>query len=356
MGKNSFQPIDRYSSSRHQQLIDTLPPQSIDVNNTKSIDNRRKPKTTVSEKDKSDKQYLTLDEFGIFRDPDGYAKAIDGRRLHVSRELIADILQTANRVDNLFMHHRNNPEHKATKEFYDTAGGIPINFKQRSRHTTHPSIDVDVPTVNRQPEFDRRAHDLYGHMILYWEEKDEYGVYRDDHRYARDLDENTIRLHSTDIRRVLERASRDEPSYICLPDHANLFTQTKLVLEIYTKDEINEMFYGVYGEHERNKEAFQIKLDGVCYPLNDSISWLTTCMEEMKQDIARIQYATDTARPPSIGSRRPPSIDKHHHTSIDNRMTALIDTNPFFFLQNNQRQPSQNNQRLIIKSSGKFSS
>ena len=65
-----------------------------------------------------------------------------------------------------------------------------------------------------------------------------------------------------DIRRVLERASRDEPSYICLPEHANLFTQTKLVPEIYTKDEINEMFYGVCGEQEKNKEAFKMKLDG----------------------------------------------------------------------------------------------
>ncbi|WZZ15694.1 hypothetical protein YC2023_108783 [Brassica napus] len=212
---------------------------------------------------------------------------------------------------------------------------IENSFKQRSRHTTHPSIDLDVPTVNRQPEFGRRPHDLYRHTIFYWEEKNEYGVHRVDQRYTKDLDGNTIRLHSTNIKRVLERASRDEPSYICLPEHAKLFTHTKLVPEIYTKDEINEIFYGVCGEHERNKEAFQMKLDGVYYPY-DSISWLTTCMEEMKQDIARIQNATDTARPPlinrrqpqSMDSRRPPSIDRHYHTSIDNRMIASIDTNP----------------------------
>ncbi|KAF3593578.1 hypothetical protein DY000_02020477 [Brassica cretica] len=79
-----------------------------------------------------------------------------------------------------------------------------------------------------------------------------------------------------------------------------------------------------------------MKLDGVYYPLNDSISWLTTCMEEMKQDIARIQNATDVARPPSIDrrhsqsidSRQSPSIDRHHHTSIDNRFAASIDINP----------------------------
>ncbi|KAF3500227.1 hypothetical protein F2Q69_00041806 [Brassica cretica] len=68
-----------------------------------------------------------------------------------------------------------------------------------------------------------------------------------------------------------------------------------------------------------------MKLDGIYYPLNDSISWLTTCMEEMKQDIARIQNATDVARPssidrrqpPSIDIRPPPSIDIHNHTPID---------------------------------------
>ena len=76
--------------------IDINPSTSIDINHTTSTDIRPKPKPTLSEKDKFDNQYLTQNEFGIFRDPDGYAKAIDGRTLHVSRENIADILQTAN--------------------------------------------------------------------------------------------------------------------------------------------------------------------------------------------------------------------------------------------------------------------
>ncbi|KAF3530609.1 hypothetical protein DY000_02040832 [Brassica cretica] len=284
-------PIDRES----RPSLDTNQSQSIDINNTTSIDIRPKPKTTVSEKDKSDNQYLTPYEFGIFRDPDGYARAIHGRTLHVSREDIADIIQTANGADNLFIHQRNILEHQQ-KESYDTASGIDKSFKQRTRHPTQPSIDVDVPTsVDRRPKFGRRAFDLLGTRRFYWEEKDEYGIYRVDQGYARDLDGHTIRVHNRDFRRLLERASRDEPSCICLPEHASSFTQTKLVPEIYTKDEINEMFYGVCGEHEKNKEAFQMKFDGVYYPLNDSISWLTNCMEEMKQDIARIQSATDVA-------------------------------------------------------------
>ncbi|KAF3536705.1 hypothetical protein F2Q69_00022236 [Brassica cretica] len=243
-------------------------------------------------------------------DPDGYARAIDGRILHVSREDIAYILQTANGADNLFIHQHNIPEHqqKATKKFYDTAGGIDKSFKQRTRHPTQPSIDVDVPTsIDRRPEFGRRAFDLVA--------------------YGRDLDGHTIHVHNRDIRKLLERASRDEPSYICLPEHASSFTQTKLVPEIYTKDKINEMFYGVCGEHEKNKEAFQMKLDGVYYPLNDSIIWLTTCMEDMKQDIARIQRATDVARPTSIDNRLHTSIDSCLRTSIDNHIPEAVDEN-----------------------------
>ena len=219
-------------------------------NHTTSIDIRPKPKTTVSEKDKFDNQYLTPDEFGIFRDPNGYARAIDGRTLHVSREDIADILQTANGADNLFVQQHNFPEHqqKVTKEFYDTAGCIDTRFKQKSRHPTRPSIDVDVPTsVDRHPEFGRRAIDFFGTRRFYWEENDEYEIYRDDQGYARDVDGHTICVHNNDIRRLLERASRDEPTYTCLPKHASSFTQTKLVPEIYTKDKINEMFYGVCG-------------------------------------------------------------------------------------------------------------
>ncbi|KAF3485216.1 hypothetical protein F2Q69_00052135 [Brassica cretica] len=43
-------------------------------------------------------------------------------------------------------------------------------------------------------------------------------------------------------------------------------------------------------------------------------------MEEMKQDIARIQRATDVARPTSI--------DSCLHTWIDNHIPASVDDNP----------------------------
>ncbi|KAF3589607.1 hypothetical protein F2Q69_00029440 [Brassica cretica] len=253
-------PID----TANRPSIDINPSTLIDINPSTSIDISSKPKTTISEKDKFNNEYLTPDEF--------------------------DILQTANRAENLFVHQRNIPEyqHKDTKEFYYAAGGIDKSFKLRSRHPTPSSFD-------RHPEFGRRAFDSHCTRKFYWEKKDQYGVYKDEQGYARDLDGNTIHKAGT----------RD-----------------------LTKDEINEMFYGVCGEQEKNKEAFQMKLDGVYYPLNDSISWLTTCMEEMKQDIARIQHATDVARLSSIDRDQQTSIDVRQRTSIDNQMPTSVDDNP----------------------------
>ncbi|KAF3589773.1 hypothetical protein F2Q69_00030022 [Brassica cretica] len=68
-----------------------------------------------------------------------------------------------------------------------------------------------------------------------------------------------------------------------------------------------------------------MKLDGVYYPLNDSISWLTTCMEEMRQDIAKIKHAADVSRPTSIDKHRQESIDTPFKQSIDTTIVASID-------------------------------
>ncbi|KAF3575229.1 hypothetical protein F2Q69_00058978 [Brassica cretica] len=79
----------------------------------------------------------------------------------------------------------------------------------------------------------------------------------------RDVDGHIINVSKDDIRKLMKRASRDEHNYIYFPERASSFTKTKLVLEIYTKDEINEMFYGVCGAQDKNEGDFQMKLDGV---------------------------------------------------------------------------------------------
>ncbi|KAF2618776.1 hypothetical protein F2Q68_00038769 [Brassica cretica] len=211
---------------------------------------------------------------------------MDGHALKISREDITYILQMANGAKNLFMKQHTSPTHqlRVTNKFYDTAGGIDDRFKQKYRHHTRPSINVDVPSsIDRCPKFGKRAYGRDGTSRFNWEEKDEYGVYRDDQRYARDVDGHIIHVFKYDIRNLMERASKDEHNYICLPEHASSFTQTKLVPEIYTKDEINEMFYEVCGAQEKNE----------------------------RQDIARIQ----THR--AAEATAPASIDRHHSTSID---------------------------------------
>ena len=217
---------------------------------------------------------------------------MDGHALQVSREFIADILQMANGAENLFMQQHNTPEHqqRVTDEFYDTTGEVDDRFKPKYQPHTRLSINISVPTsIDRRSKLGKRAYDRDGTRRFHWKEKDNYWVYSDDHGLARGVDGHIIHLSKDYIRNLLERASMDEYSYICLPEQARSFTQAKLVTEIYTKDEINEMLYGICGAQEKNEDDFQIKLDGVYYPLNDSISWLTTCMEEMRQDIARMQ-------------------------------------------------------------------
>ncbi|KAF3607094.1 hypothetical protein DY000_02048958 [Brassica cretica] len=113
-----------------------------------------------------------------------------------------------------------------------------------SQHQISASID-------RRYECGRRAYDIYGARKFRWEQKDEYGVYRDESGYARSVAGEMIPVTKDNIRKILERASLFEESHICLPEHATSFTPTKLAPEIYTKDEINEMVTGICGAQEK---------------------------------------------------------------------------------------------------------
>ncbi|KAF3600537.1 hypothetical protein F2Q69_00036408 [Brassica cretica] len=243
---------------------------SIDIKASTSIDIRSQPTSTG---------------------PEGYARAIDGHALQVSVEDIAEILQMANGADNIFMQQRNIPENqqRVATEFYTTAGDVDDCFKPKYRQHTRPSIDIGDPTsIDRRPEFGKRAYDCDGTRRFHWEEKDEYGVYRDDPGHARDVDGHIIRVSKDDVISLLQRASMDEHNYLCLPEDARSFTQTKLVPEIYTKDERNEMLFG-----------------------------------EMRQDIASMQAhrAAKATTPASIDINIPTSINIDLRKSIDDDPT-----------------------------------
>ncbi|KAF3485245.1 hypothetical protein F2Q69_00053823 [Brassica cretica] len=197
------------------------------------------------------------------KDPDGHARALDGRILQVSREDIADILQVANGPDNLFMQQRSIPDSiQVVPNEYPRASTTEIGSHQSYRPVGQASIDkvahtsfdrvtpmsldkAPSPSIDRRYEFRHRAYDIYGARKFGWEQKDEYGVYRDESGYARSVAGEMIPVTKDNIRKILERASLFEESHLCLPEHATSFTPTKLAPEIYTKDEINEMVIGI---------------------------------------------------------------------------------------------------------------
>ncbi|WZY99104.1 hypothetical protein YC2023_071433 [Brassica napus] len=251
---------------------------SIDAYASTSIDTTLNPNHSISKLNDNaniDYGFLTPDEFGIFRDPDGNARAIDGRILQVSREDIAGILQVANGPDNLFSQQRGipdviqtdpnkhvglaateiNPDLSCQPKGHASIDGTTQTTIDR---VTPTSFDKDDPTsIDRRYEFGNRAFDMYGARKITWERRDEYGVYRDECGHARGVAGEMILVTKDDIRKLLERASLFEESHICLPEHATSFTLTRLAPELYTKDEINEMVTGICGAQEKTGRGAQ---------------------------------------------------------------------------------------------------
>ena len=105
--------------------------------------------------------YLRGVEFGIFRDSKGQARALDGRVVHVSRDVAYTIVKAR---ENLFSPQAETEDHPS------------INGNNR------PSIDGNnKPSIDGLFEFGKRAYDSSGNRIFKWERRDEYGVYRDKH-------------------------------------------------------------------------------------------------------------------------------------------------------------------------------
>ncbi|KAG5393267.1 hypothetical protein IGI04_023230 [Brassica rapa subsp. trilocularis] len=273
----------------------TLP--SIDGSVSTSIDTTLNPNLFISKLNDNaniDYGFLTPDEFGIFRDPDGNARAIDGRILQVSREDITDILQMANGPDILFSQQRSTPDVVQTDPNNHVGVAATEINPDLSRQpkgqasidgttetsidgTTETSIDRvtlmsndrdDSTSIDRCYEFGNRAFDMYGARKFTWERRDEYGVYRNECGHARGVAGEMIPIKKDDIRKILERASLFEESHICLPEHATSLTLTRLAPELYTKDEINEMVTGICGAQEKLGEELKLLVEDTHQPLD----------------------------------------------------------------------------------------
>ncbi|KAG5388773.1 hypothetical protein IGI04_030314 [Brassica rapa subsp. trilocularis] len=299
----------------------TLP--SIDASVSTSIDTTLNPNLSISKLNdyaNIDYGYLIPDEFGIFRDPDGNARAMDGRILQVSREDIADILQVANGPDNLLSQQRGTPDVIQTDPNKHVGVALTEINPDLSRQpkgqasidgTTETSIDRVTPTSidrDNSTSIDR------------W---DKYGVYRDDCGHARGVAGEMIPVTKDDIRKLLERASLFEESHICLPEHATSFTLTGLAPEPYTKDEIDEMVFGICGAQEKLGEELKTLVEDTQHPLDRGYNELFRCMAEMRTEIESLRQQLEKEATTSA------SIDAPHATLIDVSLpTAQIPAEP----------------------------
>ncbi|KAG5389089.1 hypothetical protein IGI04_030630 [Brassica rapa subsp. trilocularis] len=147
---------------------------------------------------------------------------------------------------------------------------------------TPTSIDRDDPTsIDRRYEFGNRAFDMYGARKFTWEQRDEYGVYRDECGHARD------------------------------------------VAELYTKDEIDEMVFGICGAQEKLGEELKTLVEDTHHPLDRGYNELFRSMAEMRIEIESLRQQLEKEATTSA------SIDAPHSTSIDVSLpTAQIPAEP----------------------------
>uniref|UniRef100_M4FHP4 Uncharacterized protein n=2 Tax=Brassica campestris TaxID=3711 RepID=M4FHP4_BRACM len=145
---------------------------SIDKANRPSIDNKPpssisilpQPSSNVRKNPNYDNQYLTHDEFGISRDQDGYARAIDGHQLQVSRENIANILQLMEHIisscNNAPSQHISRRLQKSSMTQLDMIMDQPADGDRDGEFRDDPAEEDDVLTIPKGPITRARARKL----------------------------------------------------------------------------------------------------------------------------------------------------------------------------------------------------
>ncbi|KAF3586914.1 hypothetical protein F2Q69_00029126 [Brassica cretica] len=120
-----------------------------------------------------------------------------------------------------------------------------------------------------------------------------------------------ISITKDDIRKLLERASLFEESHICLPEHATSFTLTRLAPELYTKDEINEMVFGICGAQERLGDELKTLVEDTHQPLDRDYNERFRSMTDMRTEIESLcqQLEKEATTSASIDAPHAPSID-----------------------------------------------
>ncbi|KAF3552442.1 hypothetical protein DY000_02007851 [Brassica cretica] len=121
---------------------------SIDITTSTTIDIYSQPLSAVRKKAKLNNNYLTPDDFGIFSNPEGYARAIDGHALQTSfRWLMEQKISSCK-----------NTTFQSTSRELKTSSVIQlveqkiVSSRHKYREHTRPSIHIDNPTsIDRHP-------------------------------------------------------------------------------------------------------------------------------------------------------------------------------------------------------------
>ncbi|KAF2556413.1 hypothetical protein F2Q68_00015322 [Brassica cretica] len=207
------------------------------------------------------------------------------------------------------------------KTSIDTHHGVESDA--RAEHST--SIDKrGQPSIYGLFEFGHIVYDPGGNRIFKWERRDEYGVYIDEHRYARAPDSTIIHVSTEDIRDILERATMHGQAHRCLPDHAEKFTRNLPKLGRYSRADIDDMVHRIYRAHEMSLDDTYRRLDDVYYPLNDINERFTIHMDELKEEMDVIQSHNANRSEASIDGYTRPSIDNRHASSRGRLVTVKL--------------------------------
>ncbi|KAF3538575.1 hypothetical protein F2Q69_00021584 [Brassica cretica] len=293
---------------------------SIDTSVSTSIDSHSKPKLSLSTKNMSiDYDFLLPDEFDTFRDQDGHARAMDGRILQVSRENIADIVQLANGVDNLFTQHPIQQTNYSRR--------ISIGYNNRNWVTPMSLDKAPLPSIDRRYKCGRRAYDSYGAKKFRWEQKDEYGVYRDESGHARSATSDMIPVTKDDIRRFWREQDTELRKEIESMQHnfeKEATTSTSIDANKATSIDVKPQTSQIPAEPEslaEKKDEWEITyintgINDVYNPLNNNVDWLSARIDLLQQELDTICMNDPQ---PAI------SIDISNIASINTRFAAMED-------------------------------
>lgn len=115
-------------------------------------------------------------------------------------------------------------------------------------------------------------------------QSNEYEVYRDEDGNAQSMDGRIINVSKEDIKEILEMAYKSGGNYLSLPQYEGCLQMPELHLTTHSQpvDDVKELIRGVFKAQEKMPDELYQKIDGIYYPLTNSVAWLSKCMDDLQ--------------------------------------------------------------------------